>query len=165
MLADGTTWIGTEAIGYRVLERTLIDALGDPSSHDAATTLTLGLVGVAEQALFSRRNPVELCAALTALAVGNHTRNTQQATDLVNALNWTLSEWLMHPDVAASVTAKALFDLLSAGPTVDPDTALTYVMSRLSGLPMESRRQAAGVLLGAIPPPINAEILPDIEFR
>lgn len=164
LLSDGTAWLGADSLAQRTMERSLADAISDSRDQDMANVLALSLVGVAEQALFTRRNPVEICAALTALAVGNHARTTDQAAALVNALDWALMEWLLHPGAAPQVTAKALSDLILAGPTIDPDTVLTYVMARLGGLPTEARQRAAGVLLGAVAPPLNAEITPGIEF-
>jgi tetratricopeptide (TPR) repeat protein len=164
LLSDGTAWLGADTLAQRTMERALADAISGSRDQDMANILALSLVGVAEQALFTRRNPVEICGALTALAVGNHARTTDQAAALVTALDRALMEWLLHPGAAPQMTAKALSDLILEGPTVDPDTVLTYVMSRLGGLPMEARQEAAGVLLGAVAPPINAEITPDIEF-
>ena len=101
---------------------------------------------------------------VAALAVGNQARDTEDAAEFVSALEWALTEWLMHTDAAPEVVAHALYGLILSSQSLEPDEAITYTMSRLAGLSSEARQRAASVLLGASAPPLHAEIATDIEF-
>jgi hypothetical protein len=157
LLANGTMWLQPDAGALRLMNALIDGAIARSDANAAASVLSFALIGLVERALITDQNPVALCAAVTAGSIAKTDIGADLAGAFVQALEWTLGEWLMHPNAAVAVVADALYNL-TAGTILDPDEAVAFTMSRLAGLDEPSRHRAASVVLGATPVPAHAEM-------